>query len=233
MTNQTNRAGLRGLTAKDYAYNEIKQGIIEGKLPPNLPVREEEISSKLKISRTPLRGAFERLEFEKMVVRQSNGRLKIAPISVQEVKEIFKVRSKLEEIAVFEATERASDEDIKNLYEIAESIRKTTQKGNIEEILHHGGEFHLYLYQLSGNRVVSNFLSQLNDHIHRYRRLVPKQSLNRIMEEGEEHLEIVDCIAKRDAKGAELAMKKHIENSLKSAVTAIGIYEKNKADSIW
>ncbi|MFD1040465.1 GntR family transcriptional regulator [Virgibacillus byunsanensis] len=233
MNNQLNRTSLKGVSAKDYAYYEIKQRITEGKLHPDQPVIEEDISSKLKISRTPLRGALERLEFEKLVVRQSNGRLKIAPISVEEVKEIFKVRSKLEEIAVIEATENATDNDIRILSEIASKIMNTSKDGNIEDVLYYGAKFHSYIYDLSGNKTVNNFLAQLNDHIHRYRRLVPKQSVERIIEEGEEHQLILDCIANKDTEGAELAMNKHIQKSLSSAITAIGIYENNNDSSIW
>ncbi|MFD1778933.1 GntR family transcriptional regulator [Fredinandcohnia salidurans] len=230
MNNQFNSPPTKG-SAKDFAYYEIKRRIIDGILQPNQPVSEEDLSSKLNISRTPLRGALEKLEFEKMVIRQPNGRLKIAPISVEEVKEIFKVRSKLEEIAVAEATENATQEDIKNLKDIADNLRDASKEGNIEELLKYGVDFHSYIYELSRNGTVNNFLSQLYDHIHRYRRLVPNQSVKRAIEEGEEHQLILECITNKDIKGAELAMKKHIENSLSSAITAIGIYEKN--NSIW
>ncbi|MFD2044595.1 GntR family transcriptional regulator [Ornithinibacillus salinisoli] len=232
MENRLKQTSQKGGTAKDYAYTQIKQRIIEGKLYPNQPIREEEISSKLNISRTPLRGALEKLEFEKLVVRQSNGRLKISPISVEEVKEIFKVRSKLEEIAVVQATENANEVDSKHLLDLANEIKRATADGDIEKVLLYGAKFHTYIYDLSGNKTVKDFLSQLNDHIQRYRYLVPSQSEKRMMEEGEEHLVIVNCIANKDAVGAEAAMKKHIDNSLSSAVTAIEIYEKNQ-ESIW
>ncbi|MFC7365232.1 MULTISPECIES: GntR family transcriptional regulator [Bhargavaea] len=215
-------------TAQEYAYREIKKRIIEGTLEPLQPVVEEEISAKLKISRTPLRAALQRLEIEKLVERQENGRLRISNISIKEVKEIFKVRSKLEEIAVCEATENATEQDLIELAQLADMIHEALQSKDLEEILKYGSKFHTYIYQLSGNRTVNNFISQLNDHIHRYRRLVPNHKLERTIEEGKEHHQIVRCMANRDAEGAGLAMKQHIENSLNSAVDAIRIYESSK-----
>ena len=220
------------ISARDFAYNQIKQRIIEGTLHPDQSVIEEELSSKLEISRTPLREALQRLELENMIVRQSNGRLKIAPISVREVKEIFNVRSKLEGIVTREATENAADEDIKKLSAIAASSKKAYQEGNIEDVLHYGAKFHSYIYELSGNKTVNNILSQLNDHIHRYRRLVPNQNTDQMIEE-DEHQVILKYIADGDAESAANAMQKHIENSLATAVTVIEEYEKNKVSSIW
>lgn len=233
LKNQLDNPSLKRISAKDYAYFQIKEKIIEGKLHPDQSVIEEELSSKLEISRTPLREALQRLEFENMVVRQTNGRLKIAPISVQEVKEIFNVRAKLEGIAVVEATQNATEKDIRALSNIAYMIKKTYSDGNIEDILYYGAQFHSYIYDLSGNKTVNNMLSQLNDHIHRYRRLVPHQSIERVIEAGDEHQHILDRIAANDPKGAEIEIQQHIKNSLDSAITAIKEYEKKLNRSIW
>lgn len=233
MKNQSDSPPLK-ISAKDLAYYQIKQWIIDGKLYPDQSVVEEELSSKLEISRTPLREALQRLELENMVVRKSNGRLKIAPISAKEVTEIFNVRSKLEEIITVEATENATDEDIKKLSAIVGMLKEAYQDGEVDDILYYGAKFHTYIYELSGNKTVNNILSQLNDHIHRYRRLVPTQNIDQESGAEEEHEVILDYIANKDSKGAARAMQAHIENSLASAITAIETYEKeNKDRLIW
>lgn len=231
MKNQVDKPAPK-VTAKDFAYSQMKQWIIEGKLRPGQSIIEADISSKLEISRTPLREALQRLELENMVVRQSNGRLKIAPISVQEVNEIFNVRSKLEGIVTGEATEHASETDIKNLSAIVSSSKKAYQERNIEDILYYGAKFHASIYELSGNKTVMNILSQLNDQIHRYRRLVPNQNTDQIIEE-DEHQIILSYIADGDAEGAARAMQTHIENSLSAAVIAVEAYEKEKVSALW
>lgn len=219
--------------AKDYAYVEIKQRIIEGVLLPDQQVSEEELCSKLDISRTPLRGALERLELEKLVVRQVNGRMKIAPISVKEVKEIFKVRSVLEGLAVSQATENVTEKDIKHLSELVKKIRENLEDNNVEQILHFGNEFHSHIYNLANNETVTDFLSQLYDRIYRYRRLVPNDSRERLIREEEEHQKILNCIIRGDKRAAELAMKEHIQNSLETAIKAIEIYEQRQKDFMW
>lgn len=232
MKRMSEKVVIKRHSAQDFAYLDVKQKILEGTLKPDIPIIEEEISEELGISRTPLRGALQRLEFENLVIRGYNGRLRVAPISIQEVKEIFVVRSKLEEIAVEQATENATDDDFQTLSNIVHMIKQTYGDGRIEDILYYGSQFHDYLYDLSGNGTVNNILTQLNDHIHRYRRLVPNQNIDRVIEAGEEHEIILKNMMQKDKKAAQLVMKEHIQNSLDAAINAIIQHEDDDVEEI-
>ena len=223
---------LRKLSAGDRSYYETKQKILEGVLAPGQPIVEEDLASELEISRTPLRSGLQQLEFENLVVRKSNGRLIVAPVSIQEVKEVFKVRGRLEEIAVEEATDNATEEDIKNLSNIVYMIKRANKSGEIDDILYYGSQFHNYIYDLSGNQTVSNILAQLNDHIHRYRRLVPKKHMEKLNVEEDEHEVILEYMTKKDKKGAQQAIRRHIQNSLETAVGAIKLLEDEKMEEV-
>src|SRR5690625_3071545 len=131
----------KDLSAKEFAYLEIKYRIIKGELSPNEQLLEIPLSKSLKISRTPLREAIYKLEFEGLVVRQNNNRLKVAPISIKEVIEIFTVRCKLEEIAVEEATERAKETDLFNLESIVTLINNSYKNNQIDQVLYYGEKF--------------------------------------------------------------------------------------------
>jgi len=212
---------LNKVSTRDFAYNEIKKKIITGEWAPDEPIVEERVASKLKISRTPLREALQRLEIEELVTRQMNGRLKVASISIQEVKEIFTVRSKLEGIIAIQATEHATERDILHLSTLTTMIKETFKQDHIEDILYYGGKFHSYLYDLSENKTVVKILNQLNDHIHRYRRLIPLRNIDRLEKSVKEHERILNCIAQKDKDGAALAMEAHIQNSLEAAINSI------------
>jgi DNA-binding GntR family transcriptional regulator len=212
------------LSTKDYVFFELKQKIISGELEPDQTVIEENLAQELEISRTPLREALQRLEIEELVIRQPNGRLKIAPISVDEVEEIFIVRSLLEGIAAKQATAKATAKDIHNLAKLTREIVEAAAEERSEDVVYYGSQFHSYLYEICGNRTVPKILSQLNDHISRYRRLGPLRNANRSSAAAEEHQRIFDRIAAKDAEGAELEMRAHIQNSLVSAAESIEFY---------
>lgn len=210
------------VSAKDFAYTEVKQRIINCKFNPGKQIVEEELSNELEISRTPLREALQRLELEELVVRQPNGRLKVAPVSVKEVKELFLVRSMLEGIVVSEAIDNISDQDIKNLSYLVRMVKETSGEGNHEDVSNFGTQFHTYLYNLSQNKTVVKILFQLNDHITRYRRLAHFIDTKKT---SDEHEVILDFIVKKDKKNAETTMKNHVLDSMNQAVLAVMQYE--------
>lgn len=195
-------------------------------LYPNELVVESVLAKELDISRTPLREALTKLQHDNLVLKQSNGRLKVAPISVKEAKEIFQVRVQLEGIATREATELAGEADIDHLQMIVHSIEQTYKENNMEGVLFYGEKFHIYIYYLSKNDTVKNILLQLNNHIKRYRSLVPTNKISMTKDEGLEHRLIFEHIKKGEKYEAEKMMKKHIESSLEIAVMSIEAFKK-------
>lgn len=215
--------------SKDIAYLELKERIISGDLEPDQNLIEEAIATELNISRTPLREALQRLEKEELVVRQSNGRLKVASISQKEVEEIFEIRSMLESLVVRNAARSAKQHHIRELAQIVDNFKHATEHEADKEITLYGSQFHAYLYQMSGHKTTINILNMLNDHIIRYRTFIPKHSKGRQGKALEEHQRILSYIAANDENGAEAAMREHIMNSLRSAIESIQKYEEEKA----
>jgi len=211
----------RRVSTKDYVYFEIKKRIIEGILEPNQSINEESLASELNISRTPIREALQRLEIEELVIRLPNGRLKVAPVSVQEVEELFHVRSLLEGLVAREAAIKASDEDIDVLRRLTDQIVKAYEEDRRGDVVHYGSEFHHYLYRISGNRTATKILNQLQDHISRYRRIGPIKHSERSKKAAEEHKEMFEAIVRRDPDLVERLMREHILNSMKAAVRTI------------
>ena len=213
--------GNSRLSTKDFVYFEIKKQIIEGVLKESQPINQEVLASELEMSRTPIREALQRLENEELIIRQPNGRLKVSPISIQEVQEIFNVRSLLEGLVTREATIKATENDIQKLQFYTNLIIEAAANDKREELVDYGGKFHSYLYQVSGNYTAIKILNQMNDHISRYRRLAPIESDVRGKKAAQEHKELFEMISKKDYEKAEFLMKKHIKNSLAAAIESI------------
>lgn len=211
------------VSAKDIAYTELKKRIIKCTFKPDQPIIEDELANDLGISRTPLREALQRLELEELVVRQSNGRLKVAPVSTQEVKELFLVRSMLEAIVVVEAIDNITEKEIRHLTYLVKMLKETSGEKNYEDIDHFGREFHTFLYNLSNNKTAVKILFQLNDRITRYRRLAHFVDTKKT---SDEHEIILQYIIKKDKLNTELMIKKHVLDSMEQAIGALKQYEK-------
>lgn len=203
------------MLAKDNAYIGIKERIISGELAPDQVLTEEYLTNLLKISRTPLREAIQRLEFEEFIFRQPNGRFKVSEISKENAIEIYQMRGIIEGFIVRNATLKANAEDIKNLEIIIEKTRLAVLNNDSESIVRLGNEFHNLLYKISELQIPIKFLSMLNDHSLRYRLLISKSGVwypNTV----EEHQTVVEYIKQRNMEAAEMTIKLHIEKSLNS-----------------
>ncbi|WP_342430714.1 GntR family transcriptional regulator [Neobacillus sp. FSL H8-0543] len=211
----------RRLSTKDFVYYEMKKQIIKGILKPSQSFNEIKIASELGVSRTPIREALQRLELEELIIRQPNGRLKVAPISIQEAKEIYKIRGLLEGLVVKEATIKVTESEIQKLQMFTNLLIEAAENDLREDVVTYGSEIHSYLYQISDNHTAVKILRNMNDKISRYRRIGPNESIKRSKEAAMEHKQLTEAISIRDSTKAESLMKMHIKNSLAAAIESI------------
>lgn len=215
---------IKGLKTKDILYLELKDKIIKGNLEPDKPIVEDMIAIEFEVSRTPLREALQRLELEGWLVRHRNGRLKVSSISVNEVIEVFQVRSRLEGLVASEATKKATERDIRKLENITNLIVNAAEEDQRSDVVRFGSEFHSYLYHLSNHQTAIKMLEQLNDHISRYRRMGPIRNSKRSVSAANEHQYIFEFLADGDYENCGKSMEIHIINSMNSAVKSIEDY---------
>ena len=195
-------------------YDEIKRKIIELEYEPDKPLREEMLTEELGISRTPLRQALYRLSLEGLIVKLANGRMRVAPVSIKEAEEIFKVREVLEGLIAREATINLTDTQIDHLESTLELMIFAAERNSNFDSVKHGSDFHHELYEPSQNQTAVQFLEQLTDHIERYRRFSGYKNPNYIpMLPVQEHQKVLDAIKKRDPELAEKEMRTHIRRS--------------------
>jgi len=211
----------RRLSTKDFVYYEIKRQVITGELKPSQSINEIKMASELGISRTPLREALQRLELEELIIRQPNGRLKVAPISIREAKEIFKIRGLLEGLIVKEAAAKIKEDELQKLQVYTDLLNEAAKNNQTDDVVNYGSEIHSLLYQISGNKTVIKILDNMNNKISRYRRLGPNDRMTRSKEAAFEHKNLTEAIAERNPIKAERLMKEHINNSLTAALESI------------
>jgi len=88
-------AGRPGTAVSDI-YLAIRDRIIAGKYPPGLRLSQQQLAEELKVSRTPLREALQRLEAEGLVTGQANRGMEVAAVSLRDVEETYALRLMVE-----------------------------------------------------------------------------------------------------------------------------------------
>jgi GntR family transcriptional regulator, carbon starvation induced regulator len=89
-------------TTATAVYQRIKDDILDGRLAPGLKLRIEFVSERYGAGSSPIREALSRLSSEGIVIRHEQRGFCVAPISLDELREVTTTRCWLESIALRE-----------------------------------------------------------------------------------------------------------------------------------
>jgi len=93
----------------------LREAILHGELSPGQHLREEELSTRLQVSRGPVRDAFTLLEREGLVRSSRNRGVSVLEVARSDLQEIFTLRSALEPLAISLAVQRGNASDLAEL----------------------------------------------------------------------------------------------------------------------
>src|SRR5688500_10661666 len=143
------RAGVGGATQtgaaslRDKAYDAIKHRIITLAFRPGEYINELQLSSLLKIGRTPVHQALDRLMVEGMVEVIPRKGVIVKPISLNEILQIIEVRLINEPFGARLAAEQANDLDLADLAGVLGRAKDWAALRNVENMMLLDRDFHL------------------------------------------------------------------------------------------
>lgn len=144
--------------------NALWELIITKKIKPNEPLRETRLSSLLNISRTPLREALQKLEWEDIVVSEPRKGYRLANTTEQDVLEIYPLRAKLEPLAL----ELSGIPPAKTLQELSALNHKMSSAKSHKKVVEIDEEWHLLLISNCSNKRLLKMIKNLQKQSKRY-----------------------------------------------------------------
>ena len=90
----------------------IEEAIVSGELEPGTVLRQEQLSERFQVSRTPVREALRRLAALGLVSFEPNRGVRVRTLSRDELYESFLVRAELESLATEVAAAKITDEEL-------------------------------------------------------------------------------------------------------------------------
>jgi DNA-binding GntR family transcriptional regulator len=171
-------------------------------LPSGEVFTEEQLASMLKMSRTPAREAMLRLAKDGLVeVRPRHG-MRIKPVSVADIREIYEVLTGLESTAAALAAQRQDQGDsIGRLREAIAEMNLALEHNDRRRWASADERFHTLLVEASGNSRIAELVQTFFGQSHRVRMLTlflrPKP-----INSNRDHEAVVKAIAAHDAERA-------------------------------
>ena len=201
------------VTLKEQAYISIKQAIYSNQLKPGSPLTEEQLSSSLSISRTPIRSALQQLVFEKLATADSTGHIYVSKITEKDVQDITVLRLNLEPLAMDLTTFPISEELIAQLKDLIRQQNDLFAEGSVNNIrfAELDCDFHSCLAKISDNALLIETVHKINAMMIRI--LVLSGTLDSYKKKAvEEHELIIQYLEQGQKEFAKVALQEHIKN---------------------
>jgi DNA-binding GntR family transcriptional regulator len=204
------------MRASEKAYLQLRQEILDGDLPAGSLLAEVEQSTRLGVSRTPLREALGRLASEALVATHSGRGVVVTEISVDNITELFEVRQALEEQAARLAARRRDREVFEALQTEFRAAHELLDDGDPGRRRYYAvvSRLDAAIDEAIANPFLVAALANVRTHTARVRRL-SHDDPERLREAAREHLMIVDAIIEGSESLAAHATQLHLHRSLK------------------
>lgn len=191
---------------------QLREAIFDGELEPGTPLRQEAVAKDFGISRIPVREALRQLESEGLVIIRPHSGARVAVLDFEECTEIYKMRERLEPLALSESIGSLTDEQKQTAKQAAKEVESLT--GDLKAWLSADRRFHLACYAGVPTPRLLRMIVDFWNTTQRYRRIL----LATFTEEDFaithiEHGLIVNAVLTGNARAGEEIIRIHIERS--------------------
>lgn len=220
----TAKTAKRGTTAVDLRiYRAVVNAVMSHKLPPGTHLGESDFCELYKVSRTTVRKALQRLAHDHIIELRPNRGAVIASPTPEEAREIFAARRAIEREIVPLAIRNASINaaSLQRIHEAMAEEDAARRSGDRASWIRMGGEFHLLLAELAGNRVLQRYMGELVSRCSLIIALYESPGAH--MCENDEHRQLVALIEAGQCQQAVALIEHHlleIESRLRLGVVA-------------
>ena len=199
----------RMLPIRDVIYQNIRKAILRGDYLPGERLMEEQLARELGTSRTPVREAFRKLEVEKIVSYHPHKGVVVSDISMDEIEDLYEIRTLVETIIAKRAALSATPEDVVRLTDI---LAKEECANDADVILDSIDEFNHTIAEIANRPHMSDLAKKVRETLTRMIISTHLQPQRRPKAQ-KDHREILAAIASGDSKLAQKLTIRHVKNA--------------------
>lgn len=233
MTGATLKTSPPRAARPELVYRKLRELIVRGQLAPGTRIVETDVAQRLGVSRTPVRGALQRLQQEGYILDSPSlqqSRPTVAPLTREDARELFSIVAEIEGLAARFAAQRAPAEREKlvaELTSINEQFRKAAdaRQQNHNRLWELDERFHRrYVEAGAGPRLLALF-EAVKPQAERYERIYVSLLSRDLTPSIAEHNTIIRAIKQGSADVAQHSVQSNWRNAaerLGNAITNMG-----------
>lgn len=205
---------IMSVTAGDRAYAQIKGMILGGAFKPGEWLKEETLTARCEMSRTPVREALRRLSAEGFLVASPRHGVQVMAVEPGELAQLYEVRTMLESYAASEAANRLTQAEVMTLRRMVRDMEPFVGREDAEAVQafqDHVEEFNALLWRASVGGRITATLNLTMEHC-QSRQAYAKFNGDDRKRALRQHRELVDALEARDPAWATAVMQSYVHN---------------------
>lgn len=210
----------RPMTTPHYALSELRRLLLTGELAPGQPIRQDALADLLGVSRVPIREALKILEGEGQVEYRPRRGYVVSELTVDDLREIYRLRRLLETEAARQAVKLVTDEEIAALESAEAEVEAAGATEDVLAIATANRRFHFIVFEAARMPHLLTLLARLWDSTAAYRS-VYYGSDERLRRFEQEHWSIINAVRARDARELVKVLNVHRDESVETLRQAI------------
>jgi DNA-binding GntR family transcriptional regulator len=199
-------------TLVDEVYEILVDAICLREFEPGERLNQDEIASRLNVSRQPVNSAIAILKADNLVEDTGRRGVIVTPIDPDLSASIYEYRMVIEPFAIELAAEHLPEDARIEADRVLEEGRNAVARAEIRALLQADCAFHEMIYAWSRNRVIQKSMQVAWNHLRRDMAEVLRDE-TRAERTWEEHAAIIDALMVGDGKGAAELMRDHLRNA--------------------
>jgi GntR family transcriptional regulator, carbon starvation induced regulator len=216
-------------TLSEAVYLRLRHDILSGQLKPGIKLRFADLTLRYEAAMGTLRESLSRLTADRLVIAEGQRGFRVAPISLNELWDITKLRSEIEMAALEESIDAGADDWEADILSCLHRLLKLDDRRTATPVLltEEGAvlhkRFHMSLVNASQSIWRLRVIDVLYDQSERYRRLQTSY-MSGMLNSAEEHRAIAAAAIARDKQNATRLLGLHLKKTAEMVATITGIW---------
>ena len=204
----------------DEVADGIREAIFSGRIDLGHRLVEEELASNMNVSRGPVREALVLLSQEGLVILERHRGATVAHLGLDEVHEIYSLRTALESLAAEWLCRNATDEDFERMADVLQQFDKLPRPLTRPAVAGLDVAFHDAVFQAAHHQRLYQAWHSLRSQIFLY--LVHRGALRHDFAQTwlRDHLEFLEVLKRRKRGQAVKIVEGHIEGTYQRVLQA-------------
>jgi DNA-binding GntR family transcriptional regulator len=191
-------------------HDSVLEAICSGELKSGVRITQEDLANKFGVSRQPVLQAMMLLRREGFLVETGRKGVCVAPLDVEKANNLYYVRAALDGAAARLAATRYTPDLAYRGRLLLDVGRRSVTSGNIPSVIEADIDFHLFVYEASGNPLIAETAQPHWQHMRRVMAAVLSEDDLRVSV-WDEHEAILRALEAGQVVEAEALCRKHTE----------------------